>query len=89
MSTLQQIVDLLNSDPSESQKFQDDPLGYLATKSLDLPFEARAQILAKVKSVAGTNPVWNCDEINSPDEPDEPEEPEDPKVAQDALLKSA
>jgi hypothetical protein len=59
MVKVQGIIDKLNTQPAELEKFHADPIGYLSKEGLDLPEPAQKQLLDHVKKNPGAKPSWN------------------------------
>ena len=59
MVKVQDIIDKLNNDPVELEKFHKDPTGYLKNAGIELPEPAQKQLLEHVKKNPGAKPTWN------------------------------
>ena len=61
MVDLKAIQETLNKDAQERKKFETDPVGYLESKGLSLPDEAKKQLIANVKAHTGAaarSAIW-------------------------------
>lgn len=59
MVNLKEIQETLNSDPAEFKKFEADPVGYLESKGLTLPEDAKQQLVSKVQPHPAGGATWN------------------------------